>query len=72
MRNDFNTHITDWLGAAVTMGDFDTSDLIPECVYFDNPDIATHKGSPYEILPTPEPGDNYVNVEIMLIREDEM
>ena len=30
---DFNTHITDRLGAVATMGDFDTSNLTPECVY---------------------------------------
>ena len=33
LRIDFDTHITDWLGAAATMGSFDTSDLTPECVY---------------------------------------
>ena len=33
LRIDFDTHITDWLGAAATMGSFDTSDLTPEFVY---------------------------------------
>ena len=71
-RVDFDTHITDRLGAAATMGDFDTSDLTPECVYYEDPNTAIHEGSPDEILPTPESGDNYVNVEIMLPRGDEM
>ena len=70
LRTDFDTHITDRMGDAATMGDFDTSDLTPECVYCEDPDTATHEGSSDEILPTPESGKNYVNLEIMLPRED--
>ena len=72
LRTDLDTHITDRLGAAAIMGDFDTSDFTPECVYYEDPDTAIHKGSPDEILPMPESGENYVNVEIMLPRGDEM
>ena len=31
--DDFNTHISDCLGAASTKMDFEPSDLIPDCVY---------------------------------------
>ena len=48
------------------------SDLTPECVYYKDPDTAIHEVSPDEILPTPDSGENYVNVEIMLPRGDEM
>ena len=46
LRTYFNTHITDRLGAAATMGDFDTSYLTPACVYYKDPDTAIHEGSP--------------------------
>ena len=72
LRIYFDTHITDRMGAAPTMGDFDTSDLTLDYVYYEDPDTAIHEGYPYEILPTPESGDNYVNVEIMLPRGYEM
>ena len=66
LRIDFDTHITDRLGAAATIGDFDTYYLTPECVYYKDCNTAIHKGSPDKILPTPDSGDNYVNMEIML------
>ena len=72
LREDFNTHIADRLGAAPTKTDFDPSDLTPECVYYEDDDSPFQEGSPDEILPTPEGSDNYVNVEIMLPRGDEM
>ena len=71
-RVDFDTHITDRLGAAATMGDFDTSDLTHECIYYEDTETEIHRGPPDEILPTPESGDNYVNMEIMLTRGYEM
>ena len=46
LRTDFDTHITDRLGASVTMEDFDTSDLAPACVCYKDPDTAIHEGSP--------------------------
>ena len=72
LRTDFDIHITDRLCAAATMEDFYTFDLTPQCVYYEDPDTAIHEGSPDEILPTPELGDNFVNMEIMLPRGDEM
>ena len=54
------------------MKDFDTSNLTPECVYYEDPYSNIHEGSPDEVLPTPESWENYVNVEIMLPRGDEM
>ena len=72
LRTDFDTNITYRLGATATMGDFDTSDLTPACVYYKNTDTATRKGSQNEILPTPESGGNYVNMEIILPKENEM
>ena len=72
LRDDFDTHVTDQLGAATTMKEFDTSDLTPECVYYEYPYSTIHEGPPDEVLPTPESGDNYVNMDIMLPRGDEM
>ena len=72
LRIDFDTHITDRLGAAATMGYFDTSYLTPECVYCKDPNTAIHEGSPDEILLAPDSGGNYVNVEIILPRGYEM
>ena len=40
--------------------------------YHEDNDSPFEEGSPDEILPTPEGSDNYVNVEIMLPRGDEM
>ena len=72
LRDDFDTHVTDHLGAAATMKDFDTSDLTPECVYYEDPYSTIHEVPPDEFLRTPESGENYVNMEIMLPRGDEM
>ena len=54
------------------MKDFDTSDLTPECVYYEDPYSTIHKGPPDEVLLTLESRDNCVNIEIMLPRGDEM
>jgi len=72
MRETFDSHITDRLGAGSTERDFDPSDLTPDCVYYEDDHSSIQEGSPDEILPTPEGGDNYVNVEIMLPRGNEM
>ena len=72
MRADFDTQIADRLGAAPTMNDFEPSDLTPDCIYYEDDETSCQEGSPDEILPTPEGNDNYVNVEIMLPRGDEM
>jgi len=66
MRDDFDTHITDYLGAASTERDFDPSDLTPDYVYYKDDESFIQEGSPDKILPTPEGGDKYVNVGIML------
>ena len=71
-RDGFNTHISDRLGAASTKMDFETFDITPDCVYYEDTDSTIQEGPPYEILPTPENNDNFVNVEIMLSRGDEM
>ena len=72
MRDEFDTHVTYWMGGAVTTKYFDTSDLTPECIYYEDPYPTIHEGSPDEFLPTPESWDNYVNVEIIHPRGDEM
>ena len=72
MRTEFNTQIADRLGAAPKMTDFDPSDLTPDCIYYEDDESSYQEGTPVEILPTPEGNDNYVNVEIMLPRGDEM
>ena len=53
LRNDFDNHFTDWMGASATMKDFHTSDLTPECVYYEDPYSTIHEGYPDKILPTP-------------------
>ena len=65
-RDEFNTHISDRLGAASTKMDFEPYDLTPDCVYYEDTDSPIQEGSPDEILPTPEIIDNFFNVEIML------
>ena len=72
LRDDFDTHFTNRLGAAETIKDSETSDLTPECVSYEDPYSTIHEGYPYEVLPTPESWDNCVIVEIMLPRGDEM
>ena len=58
MRDDFDTHVNNWMRAAAKLKDFDTSDLTPECVYYEDPYSTIHKGYPYEVLTTPESWDN--------------
>ena len=70
LRDEFDTHVTYCLGAAMTMKYFSTSDLTPKCVYYEDPYSTIHKGYTDEVLPTPESWDNGVNVEIMLPRGD--
>ena len=72
LRDDFDTHVTNWLGDAATIKYFDTSDLTPECVYYEDPYSIIQEGPPDEVLPMPELGGRYVNVEIMLLRGYEM
>ena len=72
MRGEFDTHVTNQLGGATTIKDFNTSDLTQECVNYEDPYSAIHESPPHEVLMMPESGDNYVNVEIMLPRGDEM
>ena len=61
-RDDFDTHISDRLGAASTKMDFELSDLTPDCVYYEYTDSPIQEGSPDKILPTPEINDNFVNM----------
>ena len=53
LRDDFDTHVTDRLGAAATIKDFNTSDLTHEFVYCEDPHLTINKDYPYEVLPTP-------------------
>lgn len=78
-RKDFDAHIYDRLGAACQPADFPEEALTPECIYYegiyDEDEKDQVMGSPDDELdPTPEAGDNFVNVEIMLPRgpDDEM
>ena len=72
MRTEFNTQIADCLSAAPTGTNFDPSDLTPDCIYYEDDESSYQEGTPDEILPTPEGNNNYVNVEIMLPRGEEM
>ena len=51
---------------------FEPSDLTSDCVYYEDTDSLIKEGSPDKILTTPEINDNFVNVEIMIPRGDEM
>ena len=62
LRDEFDSYVTNWLGAAATMKYFYTSDLTPGCAYYEDPYSNIHEGSPDEVLPTPESRDNYVHV----------
>ena len=56
LRDDFDTHVTNRLVDSATMKDFYTTDLTPECIYYDDPYSTIYEGPPYEVLPTPESG----------------
>ena len=60
MRDDFDTHIADRLGAALTEEDLDLSNLTPNCVYYEDDNSPISEGSPDKLLPMPEGSDNYV------------
>ena len=70
LKDDFDTHVTNQLKSAEIMKDFYASDLTPECVYYKDHYSNIHEGYSDEVLPTPEPWDNYVNMETMLHRGD--
>ena len=72
-RKRFDASITLWLIPNAVTADFNHEHITPEFNYYDgdNKDGSPRhmpETPPIEIEPTPEVGDNYVNVEIMLPR----
>jgi hypothetical protein len=65
-RQDFDQSIVTHLGTAATADDFETEHLTPNPAYFDDIHIVDPDYGDAEI--TPEMGDNYLTVEIMLPR----
>ena len=57
------------IGVTATENDFDKDNLTPTFEYYDddNQDIAPD-APPEKLTPTPEIGDNYLNMELMLPR----
>ena len=69
MTKDFDDNIIQKIGVPATENDFDKDYFTPTYEYYDddhqegNPDAPTEK-----LTPTPEIGNNYVNMELMLPR----
>jgi hypothetical protein len=61
------------LGPPCTPDDFETYELTPEWEYYDDDDdLDKIKPPPEELEPTPETGDNYVGVDILLPQGDSL
>ena len=73
-RADFDAAIEDRLGRGALPEDFDDLDLTPEHQYYedDYEDEDGFEGTPDELEPTPEMGDQYLNVELMFPLGGEM
>ena len=69
MTKDFDDNIIQKIGVTATGNDFDKDYLTPTFEYCndDNQDAAPD-APPENLTPTPEIGDNYLNMELMLPR----
>ena len=69
MTTDFDENIIQKIGVPATEDDFDKDYLTPTYEYYDNDHQDTDPDSPPKHLtPTPEIGDNYLNMKLMLPR----
>ena len=50
LRDEFDTHVTYWLGEAMTMKYFSTSNLTPKYVYYEDPYSTILEGYIDEVL----------------------
>ena len=69
MTKAFDDQIIQKIGVPATENDFDKDNLTPTFEYYDddNQDIAPD-APPEQLTPTPEIGDNYLNMGLMLPR----
>ena len=69
MTKSFDDNIIQKLGVPATENDFDKDYLTPTYEYYDEDHHdATPDAPPEQLTPTPEIGDNYLNMELMLPR----
>ena len=69
MTKAFNDNIIQKIGVPATENEFDKDYLIPTFEYYDdNHQDSTPDAPPENLTPTPEIGDNYLNMELMLPR----
>ena len=69
MTKDFNDNIIQKIGVPTTENNFDKDYLTPTFEYYnDDHQDATPDAPPEHLTPTPEIGDNYLNMELMLPR----
>ena len=69
MTKAFNDNIIQKIGVPATENDFDKDYLTPTFEFYDDDHQDTTPDAPSENLtPTPEIGDNYLNMELMLPR----
>ena len=67
MRNVFDENIIQKIGVPATENDFDKDYLTPTYEYYDDDhQDGTSDAPPEQLKPTPEIGDNYLNMELML------
>ena len=69
MPKAFNNNIIQKIGVPATENDFDKDYLTPTFEYYnDDHQGAAPDAPPENLTPTPEIGDNYLNMELMLPR----
>ena len=69
MKKSFNNNIIQKIGVPATENDFDKEYLTPTFEYYnDDHQDAAPDAPPENLTPTPEIGDNYLNMELMLPR----
>ena len=69
MTKAFNDNIIQKIGVPATENDFDKDYLTPTFEYYnDDNQEAALDAQPENLTPTPEIGDNYLNMELMMPR----
>ena len=67
MRKSFDDNIIQKIGVPATENDFDKDYLTPTYEYYDDDyQEGTPDAPPEQLTPTPEIGDNYLNMELIL------
>ena len=69
MTKAFDKNIIQKIGVPTTKNEFDKDYLTPTYEYYDDEhQDAAPNAPPEQLTPTPEIGDNYLNMELMLHR----